>query len=166
MRRCPFVVEGQGRTCRLNNSLYTKYAGIIKIYHTLVKPKFPSDTSPATMTRDEYEPDYSANGQFYDRERSRNQGYGNKSGYGHRDGYSSGRDANYSRSSYGGSQQNEGGFGRGLAAALEPVEFSKLEPIVKNVYKEHEEVSKLTHEEISKFRREAEMVIQGQDVPK
>lgn len=130
----------------------------------------------AWMTYDQYEPDFSTSGRFNDRKdysRGRDSGYGGNSG-----GYSSGGRSGYGQSSGGGYGQSNGGYGGrqegygpsggrgGLAAAPEPVDFSKLAPIVKDIYKEHEEVAAETAEEIQEFRRSAEMVIQGQNVPK
>lgn len=117
-------------------------------------------------TRTEYEPDYSSSGRFDDRRRDydgrRDDSYQRRDdrgrGYGH-DNHSGGYGSSYGNSS--------GGYGSGgLSKALEPVDFSKLAPIVKDIYKEHEDVAKQTDAEIQAFRREAEMMVQGQNVPK
>jgi ATP-dependent RNA helicase DDX5/DBP2 len=122
------------------------------------------------MTRDEFEPDFSTAGRFDDRP-ARSYGNdrrgGNSGGYG--GGYGGGS-SSYGSRGYGNESKGYGsrdGFaGSGLGAAPAPVDFSKLGPVVKDTYKEHDDVAGLTHEEIQQFRREAEMVIQGSNVPK
>jgi ATP-dependent RNA helicase DDX5/DBP2 len=46
------------------------------------------------------------------------------------------------------------------------VDFSKLDPIKKDVYQENDEVAALTTEEVMAFRKAGEMTIQGKNVPK
>lgn len=126
------------------------------------------------MTREEYEPDYSSNGgRFQNRGNSSSGSYErNQGGYGGRS-YGGGGSSSGSGGYGSGSnnyQRNDGGYSHGRNAGLgtkpEPVDFAKLEPVVKNIYKEPEELAGLSSQDVAQFRRDAEMVIQGREVPK
>lgn len=130
------------------------------------------------MSRD-YEPDYNASGRFNERPYARQDGQGGSShaggygrsngGYGNGGGSGGGYGAQRSGSGASGYSNHQGGMsygGGGLGANSGPADFSKLEPIVKDVYREDAEVAALSGAEIEAFRREAEMQIQGHNVPK
>lgn len=92
-------------------------------------------------------------------------------------GYSSSSSAasygnNYSRGSSGSFRGGRGGFlgsgssGRPASAPVPVADWSTLPPLTKNFYHECAEVAAMTESECQAFRREHEMTLQGQDIPK
>lgn len=123
-----------------------------------------------------------SNDRGYDRDQQfdrndRNGGYrngGGSGGYGNRNG------GGYNRGNGGGYGGGNGGYGGGrgggyggdrmgnLGDNLQKQEFdlTKLPPFEKNFYKEHEEVASRSDEDIRAFRKEHNMTVYGQDIPK
>lgn len=115
------------------------------------------------MTQD-YEPDFSASSRFPE---SRSYGGGFE---GSRGGYFGGHAAGGARSSgyngFGNLQTGRSGYGPSAGSSMAPIDASKLDPIIKNVYKEHPDVTAQSTDQVMEFRRQGEMTIQGKNVPK
>jgi ATP-dependent RNA helicase DDX5/DBP2 len=78
--------------------------------------------------------------------------------------------SNYNSNSRGGFGSGRGSGFKGQNNNAQPsltgIDPSTLPPITKNLYKEHEQVTQMSGKDVEQFRKENEMIIKGDGVPK
>jgi len=98
--------------------------------------------------------------------RDSDNGFGNNSGFGNNNSYGNNNNNSYgsnNRNSYGNNQYQQQ---RSSSGPTEALDWAKMPALKKNFYQEMPEVAAMSESEVAQFRRENQMVLIGESIPK